>query len=120
MVRALTDVVVSCLARVEVPAAIWRKQRLGEISAGDAGVLSEAFEWDWFGGGAFAIVAVHHEVLELAARALAVHGLRAYDAVQLASALAARTADPDLRELACFDVRLADAARAEGFRVLTG
>ncbi|MBA2751944.1 MAG: VapC toxin family PIN domain ribonuclease, partial [Actinobacteria bacterium] len=30
-VRVLTVVVVSCLARVEVPAAIWRKHRIGEL-----------------------------------------------------------------------------------------
>ncbi len=53
-----------------------------------------------------------------AERALAVHPLRAADALQLAAALAweahpARTAD-----LVCLDERLREAAAKEGFRVL--
>lgn len=105
-----------------MPAAIRRKQRLGELSDEDAGVLVEAFEWDWFGDGdvpgAFAIVQVTAEVLEAAVRALSAHPLRAYEAVQLASALAARAADLDLLDFACFDEALTAAARAEGFQTV--
>lgn len=119
LVRGLSNLVVSQLARVEVPAAIWRKHRLGELSAEDAAVLVDAFESDWFGNGlepaGFAVVAAGERVLESAARAVAVHPLRGYDGVQLASALAARAADPDLRAFVCFDRALATAARAEGF-----
>jgi predicted nucleic acid-binding protein len=32
-VRGLVSVAVAQLARVEVPAALWRKQRMGELSA---------------------------------------------------------------------------------------
>lgn len=113
--RALTALVVSALARVEVPGAVWRKHRLGELDADDAAVLVEEFEWDW-SRAAFAVVAVTGEVLEQAARSTARHPLRAYDAVQLASATVARSADPDLVEFACFDAALLAAARAEGFR----
>lgn len=45
------------------------------------------------------------------------HGLRAYDAMQLASALLARSVDPGLAEVVCFDTELAAAARLERFRV---
>ena len=111
----------SVLARVEVPAALWRKHRMGELSLDDAAVLVEAFEWDWFGGadapGRFAIVALVDPVLETAARLTGVHRLRAFDAVQLASALAARSADPAVVGLVCFDAELAAAARLEGFHV---
>lgn len=58
---------------------------------------------------------VSDEVLEEAARSVARHPLRAFDAVQLASALAARAVDPSLTAFACFDATLANAARAEGF-----
>lgn len=54
-------------------------------------------------------------VLEAAARLCAVHGLRAYDAVQLASALAVRDAVPECRTFAAFDRQLRAAAAAEGF-----
>ncbi len=109
----------SALARVEVPSALWRKYRLGELAADDAAVLVEQFEWDWFGEPArepvFAVLAVSAEILEEAARSVARHPLRALDAVQLASALVARVADSSLTGFACFDESLADAARAEGF-----
>jgi uncharacterized protein len=105
-----------------VPAALWRKHRLGELSLEDASVLVESFEWELFGGAeqppAFAVVAATAEILDLAARTVARHPLRAYDAVQLASALAARSADPSLSGFACFDESLTAAARAEAFSVI--
>lgn len=105
-----------------MPAAIWRKQRLGELSDEDAGVLVRAFEWDWSGTGetegAFAVLALTAEVLETAAGASRTHALRAHDAVQLASALTARAADRGLVDFACFDDALTEAARAEGFRTI--
>lgn len=115
---------VSVVARVEVPAAIWRKHRIGGLTATDAATLVWAFEWDWFGGqghdSAFAVVRLTDEILEGASRSVAVHGLRAYDAIQLSSAVAARAADPDLDQFACFDEDLGGAARVEGFRPLSG
>lgn len=112
----------SGLARVEVPAALWRKHRLGELSAEDAAVLVEEFEWDWFGEPEYEMVftplAVTDAILDEAARSVARHPLRAFDAVQLASALVARAADSSVAEFACFDETLANAARTEGFSVL--
>lgn len=114
---------VSVVARVEVPAAIWRKHRSGELSAADAATLVWAFEWDWFGDqdhdSEFAVVRLTDDILEAAARGVAVHGLRAYDAIQLSSAVVARAADPDLDQFACFDEHLGGAARVEGFRPLS-
>lgn len=54
-------------------------------------------------------------MLELAARSTASYGLRAYGAVQLASAMTARTADPTCDRLSAFDNDLRAAAAAEGF-----
>jgi len=114
---------VSCIARVEVPAVLWRKHRLGDVTHSETTILTQAFEVDWFGEGddepAFAIVLVSEDLLEQAARAAAIHGLRGYDAVQLASAVTARAADPDLDRFACYDARLAAAAQVEGF-ILAG
>ena len=84
-------------------------------------MLVGTFEWDWVGSEGrprFAAVGLTSEILESASRSLARHPLRAADAVQLASALAARDADPDQAEFACFDEALAAAARAEGFRIV--
>jgi hypothetical protein len=42
-VRRRAPFVVSALSRVEVPAALWRKHRQGELSAQDVGVLAADF-----------------------------------------------------------------------------
>lgn len=122
--RALEVLIVSALARVEVPAALWRKERSGELEAAHAEVLVAAFEAD-FGGTQyepplFATVAVAPEVLDFAARLAAVHSLRAYDAVQLASALSAAEADPDCHSFVCFDEDLRAAAARAGFALVPG
>jgi predicted nucleic acid-binding protein len=107
---------VSAHPGVEVPAALWRKHRIGELSREDAEVLSRAFEADFHGTRSepprFAAVAIVAELLERATGLVAAHDLRAYDGVQLACALAARTADPQCAEFACFDGSLRAAASA--------
>ncbi len=124
--EALRDVVdpvvVSHVARVEVPAALWRKQRIGELDAGDAALLTEAFEADLFGDEEepprFAAVRLGTLVLDDAAGLTAVHGLRAYDAIQLASARVARRALGDCDRFAAYDNALRTAAAACGFTLL--
>lgn len=120
-------VVVSAVSRVEVTSAIWRKQRMGELSPGQARTLVDAFISDLTNPGmgetgdadavTYLPVAVGPAVLDTAVGLCGVHGLRAYDAVQLASALRARVADPDVTDLVTYDVALHRAAAAEGFRV---
>ena len=121
-VAGLAALIVSQLARVEVPAAIWRKHRMGELTAAEAGLLTADFEADYFGTPEeeprFAAVLPTAAVLDHAARLVAAHGLRAYDAVQLSSACAARAADPECDMFAAFDGGLRAAALAEGFAVL--
>lgn len=124
LVRKLDGLVVSALARVEVPAAIWRKHRMGELSAADAAVLVTAFDADYHGSAdgrpRFAVVAANANILDAAARLAGVHGLRAYDAVQLASAKAVAQAVPDCNTVAAFDNTLRAAAAAESFTLLPG
>lgn len=116
------EVVVSVLTRVEVPSAIWRKQRMGELSSEDAAILVAAFEADYHGGregpAGFVPVAVRPVILERAARLLAVHGLRGYDAVQLASALLVAEVVPECAGFAVLDRRLRAAAAREGLTLL--
>ena len=118
-VRSLSEILVSALVRVEVPAAIWRKQRIGELSAESAAVLVAEFVADYQGTATeaprFAPIAITGAVLDDAAHLCAVHGLRAYDAVQLASARAAASADHSCRSFAAFDLVLRAAAAVEGF-----
>jgi predicted nucleic acid-binding protein len=114
-IHGLVALAVSQLVRVEVPAALWRKHRIGELDAADAAMLVRAFEADYHDGAPFAVVAVRATVLDDAVRHTARHGLRAYDAVQLASAVACRAASPDTTSFAAFDRTLRDAAAREGF-----
>ena len=120
-IRALDALVVSALARVEVPSALWRKARTGELEPGDADTLVRAFEFDFHGGpdsdSRFTILSLSESVLVTAAREAERHVLRAYDAVQLASALAAQATDPRCNRFACFDVELRRAASRVGFEL---
>jgi uncharacterized protein len=118
-VRAASFFVVSALARVEVPAALWRKSRMGELSAEHASVLAAAFEGDWYdASGPFVAVALRPGLLDGGAQLVATHGLRAYDAVQLCCALMARAADPQVDTFVCFDAELRGAAAREGFTLV--
>ncbi|MDR3107318.1 MAG: type II toxin-antitoxin system VapC family toxin [Bifidobacteriaceae bacterium] len=106
------------LSRVEVPAALWRKNRIGELAATSVGVLVQAFENEYISAaGRFAVVRLTGEILDRAAGLAAIHGLRAYDAIQLATALTVRHIDNELDTFACFDQQLSDAAIREGLQV---
>lgn len=110
--------VVASVTRVEVVAAFWRKHRIDELAAADAATLAAAFEADLDESGRFATVSTSPDVLRLAVEAVARHGLRAYDAVQLGTALAARGAVPGLEAFGAFDRQLRRAAEAESFEVV--
>ena len=92
---------------------------MGEIRAETAAALVADFEDDFLGAGdsgpRFAVVGVTAALLNAAARLTGTAGLRAYDAVQLASAQAARGADSGCDTFACFDSSLRDAAARSGF-----
>jgi len=121
-IRALEGVVISALARVEVPAALWRKARLGQLEETDAAVLVSEFEVDFHGESGtaprFTVAAVNEQVLVAAARESARHSLRAYDAVQLASALAVQAVDPRCSAFACFDAALRKATARAGLELV--
>lgn len=115
VVRSHRTLVVSALARVEVVAALARKERSGQLSAQDAGVLIDAFAADWHDDASrFVPVVVGEPVLEQATWLSRRHGLRAYDAMQLACALSARAAGVDVDRFLCFDAELSRAATREG------
>ena len=122
LIRTLDAIVVSALARVEVPSALWRKARTGELEDAAAGILVRAFELDFHGdpdaSSRFTIVSLTEPVLITAAREAARHTLHAYDAVQLASALAVRGLDSRCERFACFDAELRRAASRAGFALL--
>jgi uncharacterized protein len=66
----------------------------------------------------FLPIRVTTDILDQDAALASRHPLRAYDAVQLASVLAARAVDDGINTFACFDGDLRAAAQAEGFNLL--
>lgn len=121
-IRALPVMAISEIARVEVAAALWRKHRMGQLSLDSVTVLVRTFEADYAGAAASGTVllpiAVTGLIIERASRLLASSGLRAYDALQLASAIAARDADPECSVFAAFDSELRTAAAQNGFTLV--
>lgn len=113
-------VIASDLAAVEVPAALWRKHRVGQISAPDAQILCRRFLADIDANSSRSdavLIEVGTDILRTAIDLVARHPLRAYDAVQLASALAASRLLGNC-PFGCFDSQLNDAAAAEGLTLL--
>ncbi|RSM86922.1 PIN domain-containing protein [Kibdelosporangium aridum] len=122
LIRGIPSMVVSQIARVEVPSAIWRKARCGELSGDEAALLVADFEADYYGTAdgrsRFIPVDITVVVLEAAARLARRHYLRSGDAIQLASAVLAAEADPDITGFAAWDKRLREAAATEGFTLI--
>lgn len=115
LARSDGQLVVWRLTGVEIVSALWRRNRTGEI-AEPARAAAEArlnvLERAW------TCVDDLAHTDRRARRLLALHDLRAADALQLAAALVACDEQPALLPFVTLDHRLADAARREGFSVL--
>lgn len=102
---------------VEIFSALYRKKKSRELSEHDFDAAVERLQpikEQWFE------VPSSEAVRQKAQRLLAVHPLRAADALQLAAALAVFSDRPEGRSFVCFDRILADAAKLEGFDVIRG
>lgn len=101
----------------EVKAALARAQRGGRfVNANDHRRVVTAFERDW--KAKFITWAVSGKLARLAGELAEIHGLRGYDAVQLAAALTLEVKLGTL-EFLCFDGELNEAAKAAGLRLYT-
>jgi uncharacterized protein len=117
-VRELVEVpICTSLARVEVTAAFFGKARAGEISVAVAEVLRDVFLGDWVEG-RFLHISPDEQIETEAAHLASVYMVRGFDAVHLATAVAARRAVPELALFVCFDKRLSQAAAGEHFQLL--
>lgn len=117
--RALAGVdgaiVVWWLTRTECVSALARRVRDGELSVADersVRTVLRALERSW------SEVEPSERLRRAAERLLAVHDLRAADALQLAAAVEWRGGDAEGAALVCLDRRLRSAAHREGFQVL--
>ena len=106
----------SAISRVEVGAALARAARGNRLDAEWARGAQVQFAEDWPD---FSKVPVTDALLGRAERLAWKHGLRAYDAVQLAAALVCEETIRKLDEsvlFGCFDNELTAAAHEEGLR----
>jgi len=109
-------VYIARISGAEVVAAFVRRTRGNAISASDAGIAIRKFRYDF--RSKFILVDVSHALIQLAMTLAETHGLRGYDAVQLAAA----TETNDFRlmrklsalTLIAADAELLDAAKVEG------
>jgi predicted nucleic acid-binding protein len=105
----------SSLALVEITAALFKRARSGdlttELAQRHAARLSADLEEVY-------VVDVRGPVLDLATELVSRHPLRAYDAVQLASAMRLRRAAAVPVTFVCADATLTAVAVAEGLRAL--
>ena len=102
-------------SRVECVSALRRREREGILTG--TGVRQAFAVLEVLAGG-WAEVAPAPRVRAEAERALALHPLRAADALQLAAALVWRGGEEGPHELVCLDPRLRDAASREGFALV--
>jgi predicted nucleic acid-binding protein len=115
LVRRRRALAASRISSVEVPAAIWKRARAGDLAPDVAKRISSRVARDL---AEMRVVEVRTAVLDRAAALVERRPLRAYDAVQLASAawLAAETGLAIT--FACSDAALSQAAAAEGLHAL--
>lgn len=106
---------VARITAVEVVAALTRRARAVQPGTGTAAVAISQFRQEW--GRLFRLVPVPPKLLDGAMSLAETHGLRAYDAVQLAAALRANGRRKSPLIFVCADVPLNAAAAAEGLRV---
>ena len=108
------DIVVWWTTYIECLSALSRRQREGVLTSGDAGKARAVLS---------ALAAVWSEVQPTemvrvrAERLLAIHPLRAADALQLAAALVWAQETPRGLDLVCLDQNLRDSSLKEGFSV---
>ena len=116
-IDAAQSIGTALITRVEVAAALAKAVRDSRMGLREARAAERAFVDDW---SAFTRIALTNQVAVRAGELAWSHGLRGYDAVQLAAALAWREVPADVEEdmvFACFDQNLCRAAKAEGLLV---
>ncbi|MGA9350850.1 MAG: type II toxin-antitoxin system VapC family toxin [Anaerolineae bacterium] len=104
------------ISGAEIIAALFRRTRMGTLAVADAQAAATQFKADLRNH--YQIVEVTEQLIDLAMTLAEKHGLRGYDAVQLAAALELQAARAALSlstiTFVCADDPLNKAAKAEG------
>ncbi len=106
----------SRIAYAEARGAFARKRRERAVSLRDYRTIVQDFDNDW---DSFFIVDVSDALIKRAGQLAETFALRGYDAVHLASAAIVGEQGSETVTFACFDERLARAARRHGLTVLS-
>jgi uncharacterized protein len=110
--KEAVEIVTSSVAYAETIASFHRKEIEADINEKETHEIMDAFRRDWQ---SFIRVEVTDELNEAVDHVLTKYPLRGFDAIHLASATLVRQSLPENFVFACFDQRLAQAAREDGF-----
>ena len=91
----------------------FRKKREADITEKTINKTINIFQKDW---GSFVRIEVNNDLNEKIDRLVALHPLRGFDAIHLASALIVNERVPETFLFACFDKRLLKEAITEGLK----
>jgi len=115
--RPGSRIAVAAISRVEIRSALRRRQRTGEFAASVVDAILERVERDF--AEVVLVQPIDHGVVGRAAELIDRHGLRAYDAIQLAACGAVADALPgEPVVFACADRELVAAAAAEQYETI--
>ncbi|MFC1895180.1 type II toxin-antitoxin system VapC family toxin [Thermodesulfobacteriota bacterium] len=109
--KSATHIVTSFVAYAETMASMYRKKREGDLADTLIREIVDSFNRDWE---SFIRVEVNDELNAYINRLVQGHPVRGFDAIHLASAMVIHERIPEDFVFACFDDRLARAARSEG------
>ena len=109
--KSATHIVTSFVTYAETMASIYRKKREADIADTLIREIADSFHQDWE---SFIRVEVNDELNGYIVRVVEGYPLRGFDAIHLASAMVIHERLPEDFVFACFDDRLARAARAVG------
>lgn len=104
----------TALTQAEMASAMSKAVRLGLVAEAEISMAWQDFLSHW---PSFTRLPVSAGIVERAASIAWRHGLRAYDSLHLASALAWKDVLGDELVFACYDKNLLEAARKEGLQV---
>ena len=113
--KSALGITTSAVAYAELLAAVYRKAAETRVRKSLFHSIVGRFQEDW---SSFIIVEVDNRLNETIHKVIANYGLRGFDAIHLASALAMGSALSDDYLFACYDDKLNQAARAEGLQTL--
>lgn len=103
----------SSIAYAETMASFFRKKREADISEKTINKTVDIFQKDWE---SFVRITATNDLNAKIDRLVALHPLRGFDAIHLASALIVNKRVPENFLFACFDKRLLKAAITEGLK----